>query len=224
MQKNRLTHVIMRHPLVVRITHWVIALSLFVLAMSGMQIFNAHPALYASDASNFSSPILLISGETDAQGNPHGWVQIGRVRIPTTHVLGWGDNGQGGEGARAFPGWATIPSEQDLADGRRWHIFFAWIFVLCALVYARFAVKLIPTKADFKALPHTLKEHLKPWKIPPSAELNPMQKLAYGSSRRSSSSQVSRSRRASTRGRLGCLGFSAAGSSHASGISRRGSR
>jgi thiosulfate reductase cytochrome b subunit len=179
MQKKRMTHVITRHPLVVRITHWVVALSLFVLAMSGMQIFNAHPALYASDASNFSSPILSISGETDAQGNPHGWVQIGRLRVPTTHVLGWGDDGQGGEVARAFPGWATIPSEQDLADGRRWHIFFAWIFVLCALAYARFAVRLIPTKADFKALPHTLKEHLKPWKIPPSPEPNPLQKVAY---------------------------------------------
>ena len=179
MVKNQSTHVIVRHPLAVRITHWIVALTLFVLAMSGMQIFNAHPALYASDASKFNAPVLSINGETDAQGNPHGWVQIGGARLTTTHVLGWGDNGQGGETARAFPSWATIPSVQDLADGRRWHIFFAWVFVLCALVYARWAVKLIPTKADLKALPHALKDHLKPWKIPPTAEPNPMQKIAY---------------------------------------------
>ncbi len=179
MKKNQMTRVIVRHPLIVRIAHWIVALTLFVLAMSGMQIFNAHPALYASDASKFDEPILSIAGGTDAQGNPHGWVQIGRVRVPTTHVLGWGDDGMGGQVARAFPGWATIPAEQDLADGRRWHILFAWIFVLCALLYARWALKLIPTKADLKALPHALKEHIKPWKIPPSAEPNPVQKLAY---------------------------------------------
>jgi len=168
-----------RHPLAVRLTHWVVALSLFVLTMSGMQIFNAHPALYTSDASNFNAPFLAIDGGADADGNPQGWVQIGRLRIPTTHVLGWGDNGQGGETVRAFPGWLTIPSYQDLANGRRWHILFAWIFGLCAIVYARWAVKLIPTRADFKALPHALRTHLKPWKIPPSAEPNPMQKIAY---------------------------------------------
>ena len=35
-----------RHPVVIRITHWVKAVYLLVLLMSGLQIFNAHPALY----------------------------------------------------------------------------------------------------------------------------------------------------------------------------------
>ena len=30
---------------------------------------------------------------------------------------------------RAFPRWATLPSWRDLALGRRWHFFFAWLFV-----------------------------------------------------------------------------------------------
>ena len=30
---------------------------------------------------------------------------------------------------RGFPSWITIPSYQDLATGRRWHFFFAWLFV-----------------------------------------------------------------------------------------------
>ena len=35
-----------RHSLVVRVTHWVNVLCMIVLLMSGLQIFNAHPALY----------------------------------------------------------------------------------------------------------------------------------------------------------------------------------
>ena len=36
---------------------------------------------------------------------------------------------------RGFPAWATIPSYRSLADGRRWHFFFAWLFVINGLVY-----------------------------------------------------------------------------------------
>ena len=38
--------VIYRHSGMVRVTHWINALVLLVLLMSGLQIFNAHPALY----------------------------------------------------------------------------------------------------------------------------------------------------------------------------------
>jgi hypothetical protein len=36
---------------------------------------------------------------------------------------------------RAFPRWATLPSWRDLALGRRWHFFFAWLFVANLLAY-----------------------------------------------------------------------------------------
>lgn len=171
---------IFRYPLVVRLTHWITALALLILTMSGMQIFNAHPALYASNASNFAHPVLAIRGGQDAQGQPVGYVQLGNaVRLNTTHVLGWGPDGMGSETARAFPAWATIPGPQDLADGRRWHLLFAWVLVVCALLFARAAFKLWPTKADFQALPKTLREHLLPWKVHPGATLNPLQKLTY---------------------------------------------
>ena len=169
---------IYRHPLAVRITHWVTALALVVLAMSGMQIFNAHPALYASDASTFQSPVLQIEGMETSDG-PQGWLQIGSHRVFTTHLLGYGPNGEGSESIRAFPSWATIPAYQDLADGRRWHLFFAWVFVLCALVYARYALALRPKLADLLALPSALRSHLLPWRVKAQAHLNPMQKLSY---------------------------------------------
>ena len=37
--------VILRHSVLVRVTHWINALCFFFLLMSGLQIFNAHPAL-----------------------------------------------------------------------------------------------------------------------------------------------------------------------------------
>ena len=170
---------IYRHPLPVRVTHWVTALALIVLAMSGMQIFNAHPALYASDASDFGHPVMSIGATLTPTAQEVGYVQLGHWRWNTTGFLGYGPDGMGGESAHAFPSYLIIPAYQDLADGRRWHIFFAWIFVLCALVYARWAIALWPRRADLRALPHALREHLVPWRVAATAQLNPLQKLSY---------------------------------------------
>ena len=51
---------IYRHSLLVRLTHWINVLCLCVLLMSGLQIFNAHPALYWGQASDFTQPIIAI--------------------------------------------------------------------------------------------------------------------------------------------------------------------
>jgi thiosulfate reductase cytochrome b subunit len=168
-----------RHPLAVRVTHWVSALALIVLAMSGMQIFNAHPALYASDASDFNHPVFSIRSEQAPDGRETGYVQLGPWRVNTTGVFGVGPDGEGGVTSRAFPSWATIPYYQDLADGRRWHIFFAWILVLCGAVYAWWALSLWPSRTDLRDLPRTLRDHLIPWKVAASAKLNPLQKISY---------------------------------------------
>jgi thiosulfate reductase cytochrome b subunit len=168
-----------RHPLAVRVTHWIAALSLGILAMSGMQIFNAHPALYASDASTFGHPVFSIGADESPDGQATGYVQIGSLRVNTTGVLGYGPDGMGGLAARAFPSWATIPAYQALADGRRWHIFFAWVLVICAIVYAAWAFSLWPNRRDLRELPSTLRKHLLPWRVPQAAQLNPLQKLTY---------------------------------------------
>ena len=46
---------------------------LTVLLMSGLQIFNAHPALYWGNLSNFSHPILSMSAVQRGAGPPR-WV------------------------------------------------------------------------------------------------------------------------------------------------------
>ena len=43
---------IYRHKLPVRLGHWLNVVCLFILIMSGLQIFNAHPALYWGDRSD----------------------------------------------------------------------------------------------------------------------------------------------------------------------------
>ena len=54
-----------RHAAVVRATHWVNALVLLVLLLSGLQIFNAHPALYWGDKAVFADPWFANAGELE---------------------------------------------------------------------------------------------------------------------------------------------------------------
>ena len=49
-----------RHRLWVRLTHWINVVCMTVLLMSGLQIFNAHPALYWGNTSHFDNPLLVI--------------------------------------------------------------------------------------------------------------------------------------------------------------------
>ena len=48
----------------------------------------------------------------------------------TTGVFGLSRDANGELQSRGFPSWITLPSYRDLATGRRWHFFFAWLFVL----------------------------------------------------------------------------------------------
>jgi thiosulfate reductase cytochrome b subunit len=127
--------VVYRHSLTTRLTHWIGALALLVLVMSGLQIFNAAPYLDASGKSDPARRVLQIGAVMDAAGNPVGAVQLFGVQFATGHLLGYTDDGQGGLAPRAFPGWLTLPGFQDLASGRRWHLFFGWVFFAVGVVY-----------------------------------------------------------------------------------------
>lgn len=177
-----------RHAAVTRITHWVNALALLVLLMSGLQIFNAHPALYWGPKSTFERPWLAI-GAVERGGEPVGVTRIAGRSFETTGVLGW----SGKPGARspvAFPGWATIPSWRDLATGRRWHFFFAWIFAINGAVWlswgllsGRLRRDLVPTRAELAAgnLRHEIVAHarLQFPKGDAALRYNVLQKLSY---------------------------------------------
>ena len=119
-----------RHSVVARLTHWLWALALLVLVMSGLQIFNAAPYLDASDKSNPARRILSIDAHQAPNGAEVGTVTLFGHTFVTTHVLGYTDDGMGGQGDQAFPGALTLPAQRDLASGRVWHFFFGWVLVL----------------------------------------------------------------------------------------------
>jgi thiosulfate reductase cytochrome b subunit len=143
------TGLVRRHSAATRLTHWLNAFCLAFLLMSGMQIYNAHPALYWGDISTFAAPLVDFG---------------------------------------SFPRWATLPSYQDLASGRLWHFFFAWIFgVNVALYYVasilsgHFGRDLLPTWAELRHTGRSIREHLM-LRFPEGEDAkryNVLQKLSY---------------------------------------------
>jgi thiosulfate reductase cytochrome b subunit len=127
--------IIYRHTRGTRILHWVNALCVFIVLMSGLQIFNAHPRLYwGAYGANYDAALLQLAPP----------------------------------GERAFPGWATIPSWYDLAEGRRWHFFFAWLLVINSLIYLALSVRsghfrrdLLPTRGELSPahIVRSIREH-----------------------------------------------------------------
>jgi thiosulfate reductase cytochrome b subunit len=174
-----------RHRVATRVWHWVNALAVFVLLMSGLNILSAHPALYWGKAgNNYEQPWLMIGYENTPTG-PRGVIMIDDKTIGTTGIAGFAQ----GE-ARSFPSWATIPSGRDLATARRWHFFFAWIFVLSGIAFyitsllnRHFKDDLLP-KATQLAPRHILHDiwmhmRLKFPKGEAAKSYNILQKLAY---------------------------------------------
>jgi thiosulfate reductase cytochrome b subunit len=62
-----------RHPAVVRITHWINALSFFGLLVSGFAILLAHPRFYWGETGGVGTPSLLDLPLPFMTGGPSGW-------------------------------------------------------------------------------------------------------------------------------------------------------
>src|SRR5579872_7253706 len=106
---------IYRHSIAARATHWLWFVAILVLVTSGLQIFNAAPYLDASDKSNPQKRVLAFGAATEPfSGHSFGYTEIFGHRFTTTGVLGYTDDGSGGQAERAFPGWLTLPNYQDL--------------------------------------------------------------------------------------------------------------
>jgi len=172
-----------RHRLPVRLGHWLNVVCLFILIMSGLQIFNAHPALYWGNRSDRDKPLLSIRPMKTESGETRGITRILGHSFDTTGVLGY-SNGSG----RAFPVWATIPSGRWLAMGRQWHLFFAWVFVINGLLFMAYALisrhvtrDLAPTGKDLREIGKAINDHVR-LRHPSGEETkryNVLQKLAY---------------------------------------------
>lgn len=176
-----------RHTIPVRLMHWTNAVVLAVMLMSGLQIFNAHPALYWGQAADFYHPLVWIHAVQKPGGSLEGVTVVGAHEFNTTGVLG-ASSFDGHRVERGFPSWITLPGPQWLAMGRLWHFFFAWLFVINGTAFAVYAVwsghfrqDLLPTEKDLKHLPQEVADHarLRFAKGEEAKHYNALQKLTY---------------------------------------------
>ena len=175
-----------RHNRITRTTHWVNALALIILVMSGFQIFNAHPHLYWGSTSEPDQAFLSIAA-TNEDGEVRGFFRIYGWEFDTTGVLGV-QHTEMGPAPRAFPSWLTVPGYFWLAGGRRWHFFFGWLFALNGLLYVIYNSanghmrKFLLTPKEASRVPAMALYYFRIRKeSPQEGEYNPLQKLAYTS-------------------------------------------
>jgi len=179
--------IIYRHAIAVRATHWINVLVLLVLLMSGLQIFNAHPALYIGSKSVFDDPVMSMRAMR-VDGTPKGVTTLFGYRFDTTGVFGLGGNAETGYHRQGFPWSVTLPGYRSLAMGRSWHFFFAWVFLFNGLAYLIWSLgsghmwrDLAPSGKELKHIGASIAEHAR-LRFPKGEEAkryNVLQKLTY---------------------------------------------
>ncbi len=178
---------VLRHRWPLRLMHWINLACMLAMVGSGLQILNAHPALYWGEASHFDSPLASASAVT-RDGELRGITQVGNARFDTTGVLGATTNPNGVRARAVAPSWAMIPGSRNLAAGRRWHFFFAWAWVINGATYLLWSLAsrhlqrdLVMQRRDWREVPKSIVDHLR-FRHPvgeEAARYNPLQKLAY---------------------------------------------
>jgi Ni/Fe-hydrogenase b-type cytochrome subunit len=173
-----------RHNRITRLTHWLNLIALVVLFMSGLQIFNAHSSLYWGSKSEPDEAFFAIYAARD-QNAVRGYMRLYGWRVETTGFLGI-QNNESGPVPRAFPSWLTIPGYFSLAGGRRWHFFFAWLFVLNGILYCAYnflnghVKKFLLGPRETAKIPAMILYYLHLRRESPQrGEYNPLQKMAY---------------------------------------------
>ena len=170
---------------VTRLTHWVWAVTMFFMVVSGLQIFNARPDLYIGLQSGFgfSNSILDITAVNTPTG-AQGQTKLFGQTFNTTGWLGMSGDPDNPDFV-AFPAWSTIPSYRDLATGRVVHFFFAWILVgtlalwlLNALISGHLWRDIILKPRDIRGLPRDIVDHIR-LRFEHGTTYSPLQKAAY---------------------------------------------
>jgi thiosulfate reductase cytochrome b subunit len=184
--------VVYRHSAVVRVTHWINALCLALLLMSGLRIFNYHPSLYWGNYGYRGVPSFISIGaiEDSEKDELTGITRIGNWSFVTTGVLGVSADTDGDPAAMAFPNWITLPGGPGLALARDWHFALAWLFAVNGAVYLLFGLMsghfrrdLAPTAGELRPR-HFLAEvwdhiRLRTPRGEAARRYNVLQKLAY---------------------------------------------
>lgn len=163
---------VLRHHWLVRVTHWLNAIAIIILLMTGLNIFGAHPRLYWGDAGSVDQRerLWLETGASPPWRSPTGWIDIAGTRFDTTGLIGVSKSPKGTTSFVAFPHWATLPSGRDLATARTWHFFFAWVIIINGVAWllhglfsGRLWHEILPNRSQLTRthLWHDIVEHLK---------------------------------------------------------------
>ncbi|HEX5327343.1 MAG TPA: cytochrome b/b6 domain-containing protein [Acetobacteraceae bacterium] len=186
--RQRRYRMMYRHGLAVRLTHWINFACMVILLMSGLAIFNGWPALYWGIRTQFDRPLLALYAIPGPAGQQVGVTRILGHQFVTTGWLGLSPGIDGKLTVRGFPAWATIPGPLWLAMARRWHFFFAWIFVLNGLAYAAYSLlsrhlwrDLAPSRRQLRQIGRAVLQHAR-LHFPQGEEArhyNVLQKLSY---------------------------------------------
>ncbi len=176
-----------RHRLSTRLWHWTNVVTFVIMLMSGLMIFNAHPRLYWGKYGANPDYAWLQIGATQANT---GYLRVGSLTIETTGILGRWTDTTGQARNRAFPSWATLPQSYNLAEARRWHLTFAWVFALGIAAYLLRSLwnrhlqrDILPTRDELRLshILHDIGEHAR-LRFPKglaALRYNILQKLAY---------------------------------------------
>jgi thiosulfate reductase cytochrome b subunit len=182
--------IVYRHSLTVRATHWMNALCLALLLMSGLRILAAHPALYWGNYGYYGVPSFISISDTfdDVKARELGVTRIGNYSFDTTGFLGVGYGPDRQPVVRAFPRWVTLGGSLGIA--RDWHFLLAWAFVINGTVYllagfltGHFRRDLAPSARELgaRSILRDIFDHLRLRRARGEAakRYNVLQKLAY---------------------------------------------
>lgn len=143
-----------RQTLWTRVTHWIWAVSLMFLALSGGQIFNAHPALYWGDETGFAYDNTVLSfGDLSTPVFPP-WARLPAGQdLATSRVIHF------------FFGWVFVVAMM--------------IWLLASVLNGHLRRDLLPRRGDLGTLGRDIRDHLR-LRLHHTRRYGPLQKLAYG--------------------------------------------
>lgn len=128
---GRQGRLILRQKRMTRITHWLWAISLFFLLLSGLQIFNAHPALYIGKESGFDYDNAIFAIEAIPSA----------FTIPSTRDLATG------RVVHFFFAWILVAT------------LIVWL--IASLANRHLRKDLLPTRKDAQNFSQDVRDHLK---------------------------------------------------------------
>ena len=169
MRRGPRREVIYRHTLLVRLSHGINALVVFLMIGSGPEhLQRPSPALLGlGRRRGRSGPRLDRCAAGSRRAACAASPISGAKTFDTTGVLG-ASMSHGHMAAMGWPSWIILPGFQDLADARHWHLFFAWVLITNGALYIAWSLlirhvqrDLWPTWADLGSIPRSAWAHLR---------------------------------------------------------------